>query len=311
MTKLIFGCGYLGSRVAALWRDAGHDVVVVTRSRKRADEFRSNGYRAIVADVTRPETLRDFPTAETVLYAVGYDRSSAGGPSIDAVYAGGVKNVLDALTREIPSPSPSPTGRGNATRFIYISSTGVYGKGSGEWIDEATPPDPQREGGKASLAAEQILASHPLPARGVILRLAGIYGPGRVPFLDKLRNAEPIPARATGFLNLIHVDDAAAIVDAAANVDWDTVGTGQSLVPSPLVYCVSDGTPVARGDYYSEVARQISAPPPTFVEPDRNTPRYLRAESNRRITNKRMLSDLRVTLQYPDYQTGLAAILTS
>ncbi len=318
MSKLIFGCGYLGSRVAALWRDAGHEVVIVTRSHKRADEFQGNGYRAIVADVTRPATLRDLPAAKTVLYAVGYDRSSAGGPSIEAVYAGGMRNVLQALARNEPSPGPSLIGRGSSLRFIYISTTGVYGKGSGEWIDESTLPDPQREGGKASLAAEQVLASHPLGVRGIILRLAGLYGPGRVPFLEKLRNAEPIPARATGFLNLIHVDDAAAIVDAAATTDWDTVGSGlvvqDSLVSGmsgPRVYCVSDGTPVVRGDFYSEVARQISAQPPTFTEPDQNTPRYLRAESNRRISNERMLADLRVTLKYPDYQVGLAAILSS
>ena len=105
---------------------------------------------------------------------------------------------------------PSDTGR-----FIYISTTGVYGTAGGEWVDEETPPDPQRDGGRASLAAEQVLAAHPLGARSIILRLAGIYGPGRVPFLDKLRAGEPIPAPSAGYLNLIHVDDAAAVVVAA------------------------------------------------------------------------------------------------
>ena len=77
----------------------------------------------------------------------------------------------------------------------------------------------------------------------------------------------------------------------------------------PRVYCVSDGQPVERGEYYSEVARQIGAPPPRFVEPDPNSPRAARAESNRRISNDRMLAELRVTLAYPDYRAGLAAIL--
>lgn len=314
MSKLIFGCGYLGSRVAALWRSAGHEVVIVTRSQKRADEFQGNGYRAIVTDVARPETLRDLPAAETVLYAVGYDRATTDGPSIEAVYAGGLRNVLQALAGSEPSPGPSLTVSGNAPRFIYISSTGVYGKGSGEWIDEATPPDPQREGGRASLAAEQVLASHPLGSHGIILRLAGIYGPGRVPFLDILRNAEPIPARATGFLNLIHVDDAAAVVVAAATIDLGQDGSisGARLSSqAPHIYCVSDGNPVARHDYYGEVARQIGAPPPRFVEPEADSPRTIRAESNRRVCNKRMLTELRATLTYPNYQTGLAAILSS
>ena len=91
------------------------------------------------------------------------------------------ENVLAAL--------PSDVGR-----FIYISTTGVYGNAGGEWVDEDTPPDPQRDGGRASLAAEQVLAASPLADRGVVLRLAGIYGPGRIPFLDKLRAGEPIPA---------------------------------------------------------------------------------------------------------------------
>ena len=78
-----------------------------------------------------------------MLFAVGFDRSA--GASIDDVYAGGVRNVLAAL--------PSDIGR-----FIYISTTGVYGNAGGEWVDEDTPPDPQRDGGRASLAAEQALA---------------------------------------------------------------------------------------------------------------------------------------------------------
>ena len=77
------------------------------------------------------------------------------------------------------------------------------------------------------------------------------------------------------------------------------------LSDGPRVYCVSDGEPVERGEYYSEVARQIGAPPPQFVEPDPNSPRPARAEANRRISNARMLADLRVTLAYPDYRAGL------
>jgi nucleoside-diphosphate-sugar epimerase len=291
MSKLIFGCGYLGERVAHRWRDAGHDVTIVTRSRERAGQFQHEGYSTIVADVTRPESLRDLPCAETVLFAVGYDRSaSASTQSIEDVYAGGVRNVLAAL--------PSDTGR-----FIYISTTGVYGPASRGWVDEATPPDPRRDGGRASLAAEQLLAAHPLGARSVILRLAGIYGPNRVPFIKELRAGQPIPAPASGYLNLIHVDDAAQAVVAADHL--------KPLSNGPRVYCVSDGEPVQRGDYYSEVARQVGAPPAQFTAPDPSSPRAARAESDRRICNNRMLAELRVTLAYPDYRAGLAAILSA
>ncbi len=291
MTRLIFGCGYLGERVARRWRDAGDDVVIVTRSATRAKSLRESGYRAVVADVTQPVTLRDLPVADTVLFAVGHDRAS--GNTIAEVYAGGVRNVLAAL--------PEGTGR-----YIYISTTGVYGNAGDDWVDERTPPDPRREGGRSSLEAERVLAAHPLAGRGIILRLAGIYGPERVPFIDMLRAGEPIPAPSTGHLNLIHVNDAASVVIAAGQIPFDT-SAPQSL--ERRTYCVSDGYPVQRGEFYRELARQIGARPPQFVEPDPNSPRAARAAADRRIRNDRMLADLGVTLAYPDYRAGLAAVL--
>jgi nucleoside-diphosphate-sugar epimerase len=193
--------------------------------------------------------------------------------------------------------------RGGTPRVIYISSTGVYGNASGNWIDENTPTDPQREGGQASLAAEQTLSAHPLGKNSVILRLAGLYGPGRIPFLDLLRAGQPIPAPEHGHLNLIHVDDAAASVVAASELPPFTDG--------PRIYCISDGHPAQRSEYYREVARQIGAPPPMFTSPDPNSPRARRAESDRRVRNDRMLADLKVKLQFPNYRAGLAAILSN
>jgi len=312
MSKIIFGCGYLGSRVAKLWLQQGHMVMAVTRSDSRAIELGAGGIFTVGADVTRPATLdclnllpkcssmeriegpkRIAPIIEanpieTALYSVGFDHTI--GQSIHDVYALGLQNVLSALPSTVP-------------RVIYISTTGVYGNSrDGEWVDELTPPDPQREGGRASLAAEQVLASHPIAKNSLILRLAGIYGPGRIPFLEKLRAGEPIPAASEGYLNLIHVDDAATVVTAAAQLPPFDDG--------PRIYCVSDGHPAQRGDYYREVARRLGASPPTFVKPDLNSPRAARAEANRRINNERMLSDLGVTLHFPDCRAGLAAILT-
>jgi nucleoside-diphosphate-sugar epimerase len=294
MIRLIFGCGYLGERVARRWCEAGDDLVVVTRSVERARSFENQADHAIVADVTRPETLSNLPTAATVLFSVGHDRTSQ--QPITEVYAGGMRNVLAAL--------PPDTGR-----FIYISTTGVYGDAKG-WVDEQTPPDPQREGGRASLAAEQLLAAHPLGRRSIILRLAGIYGPGRVPFIEELRAGEPIPAPSAGHLNLIHVDDATAVVVAAAEIPQSKFKKLNREPPKGCpVYCVSDGHPVQRGEYYREVARQIGARPPQFVEPDPDSPRAARASADRRVRNDRMLADLRVTLAYRDYRAGLAALL--
>jgi nucleoside-diphosphate-sugar epimerase len=300
-TRIIFGCGYLGRRVAHQWRDAGDLVLAVTRARDRASELFHDGIATAVADVTDASSLESelglngkFSSlirlrSASALFAVGHDRNA--GPDIHAVYAGGLRNVLAALPSSV-------------TRIVYISTTGVYGPAGGDSVDEQTPPDPQREGGKASLAAEEALRSHPLGRRSVILRLAGIYGPGRVPYVDKLRAGEPIAVPSAGWLNLIHVDDAAQIVVAADQ--WAAATTNHD---GPHVFCVSDGAPAVRGDYYAEVARLIGAPPPSFVQPPPDSPAAVRAESNRRVSNQKLLKVLDISLQYPSYREGLAAIL--
>ncbi|MBA4017879.1 MAG: NAD(P)-dependent oxidoreductase [Pirellula sp.] len=291
--KLLFGCGYLGWRVARLWRDAGDEVVVVTRDEAKAEQLRSDGFRALTADVCEPATLRDLPPAETVLYAVGFDRRSATTRSIGEVYAGGVGNVLDALSAAASAQPGSPT-----PLFIYISSTGVYGDAVGDWVDEDSPCRPLREGGKACLAAEEVLAAHPLGADSVVLRLAGIYGPGRIPRADALRRGEPIDAPADGYLNLIHVDDAAHTVLAV-----------ERGVAPPRTYCVADGRPPFRREYYAELARLLGAPAPTFVEPTADSPAAARAAADKRISNARLLREIGVDFQYPSYREGLAAIV--
>ena len=147
-TRIIFGCGYLGLRVGKLWKAAGEHTWAFTRNESRVLELGKAGLHTAPGDVTNPDSLEHLRTifgldgapVESLLYAVGYDRNA--GADIRSVYAGGLANVLAAL--------PASVGR-----VIYISTTGVYGSAGGDWVDEQTPPDPQREGGKASLAAEQ------------------------------------------------------------------------------------------------------------------------------------------------------------
>ena len=285
MSKLIFGCGYLGRRVAQRWQAAGHEVHVVTRSMQHAREFSQAGLRSIVGDVTRPATLVNLPTADTVLFAVGYDRTA--GVSIDEVYVNGFAAALDAL--------PLSTGR-----VIYISSTGVYGSGDGEWVDEDSPCEPQRAGGRACLAAEQRLWAHTLGQRGIVLRLAGIYGPGRIPRRDDLLAGRPIAAPSAGYLNLIHVDDAAGVVLAA-----------EERAQPPRTYLVSDGQPAVRGEYYQELARLLHAPKPQFAAPQPDSPAAQCAASDKRISNKRLMQELGVRLEYPSYREGLSAIVAA
>src|SRR6185436_8295698 len=152
-----------------LWREAGEQVWVLTRSAEKAVRLGSEGFSTIIADVSDlPPSVFPASGFSTVVYSVGFDRQSP--QPIEQVYAGGLAKLLNS---EVLNSAGSQT-----CRWIYISSTGVYGTAAGDFVDEETPPQPARDGGKASLAAEQVLREHP---RGIILRLAGIYGPGRIP----------------------------------------------------------------------------------------------------------------------------------
>ena len=161
---------------------------------------------------------------------MGFDRGA--GKSIKEVYVDGLKAVVQALPADIG-------------RIIYVSSTGVYGQSSGEWVDEGSPCEPTRDGGKACLQAEAFLQSGRFGDRTIILRLAGIYGPDRVPRKADLIANKSFPT--TGHLNLIHVADAASTVLAA-----------EERAGLPSLYVVSDGTPVLRSDYYDELRRLLN-----------------------------------------------------
>lgn len=281
MTRLVFGCGYLGLRVAMRWLAEGTPVCAVTRSGERAQFLQQFGLQPIVADITRPETLVDLPSANTVLFAVGFDRNS--NDTIQHVYVAGLRNVLGALGSPVE-------------RFIYISSTGVYGQSDGSWVDESSACEPVRDGGKAHWQAEQLLANHPLGAQRIVLRLAGIYGPERVPRRRDLERGGPLPV-ADGFLNLIHVDDAAEVVLAA-----------EKQAATPNTFVVADGHPVKRRDYYRELARLLDLGNAEFCEPAAGTVADRRLGS-KRIRTTRLMSELSFQLRYPTYREGLRAIL--
>lgn len=292
LPRLIVGCGYLGTRVARQWLAhgrplpaTGRSVVAVTRSAEHAAQLQQEGIRAIVADVTRPESLRGLPAAATVLYAVGHDPRDAA--SKQQVYAEGLRAVLDALPA-----APQ--------RFLFISSTGVYGPSGGRWVNEDSPCRPQREAGQAMLAAEQILGRHALASRAIVLRLAGLYGPGRLPRAADLSARRPLPVPSHGCLNLIHVDDAVRVILAA-----------EAWARPPRTYSVADGHPAGRREFYSYLAELLGLPAPQFLEPDANTPAAARARADKRVDNARMLAELKVELCYPSYREGLRAIVGS
>jgi nucleoside-diphosphate-sugar epimerase len=287
MTTLLIGCGFLGTRVGVLLAKRGERVVGTVRSAARAAEIASFGIEPVVADVLNPQTLRDLPAAERVFYCVGFDRSS--GASMRSVYVDGLANVLDNLPR-------------SASRFVYASSTGVFGQTEGEWVDETTPPVPQTESGKICLEAERQLVGWAKRSDTVtsvtVLRFAGLYGPGRVVRRTLVEQGEPIPGDPSKLLNLIHVDDASSAAVAALSL----------ATPEPL-YLIADDRPVTRREYYGLVAMLLDAPAPRFIAPEVGSPEHARDASSKRVGNHRMKAGLGVELAFPDIKAGLPATL--
>ncbi|MDY3558051.1 SDR family oxidoreductase [Gemmata sp. JC673] len=267
--RLIFGCGYLGRVVAARWLASGHRVAALTRG--NAERLRASGVEPVGGDVLDPASLRTLPPAPTVLYAVGFDRA-AGRPMRD-VYVSGLANVLNAL--------PSHT------RFIYVSSTSVYGQSDGSWVDEASTTRPTEDSGKIVLEAEQLLRSERPDA--IILRSAGLYGPHRLLRQQPILKGEPLVGDADKWLNLVHVSDAA-----------DAVLLADSGAPPGETYNVADGTPVTRRDFYTQLAELLNAPTAKFEhKPEPGAP-------NRRI-NASKFRDLGWAPKYASYRDGLTA----
>jgi nucleoside-diphosphate-sugar epimerase len=271
---LVIGCGYLGHRVAQSWLVEGRTVAALTRG--RADMLAAEGIAPIRGDVLDPASLVQLPRAKIVLYAVGMDRSA--GRSMREVYVEGLRNVLNTLAVHSPQ-----------AKFIYVSSTGVYGQTDGAEVSEESVTEPIEESGRVVLEAERTLRE--LRPSAIILRFAGIYGPQRLLRKQPLLNGEPFVGDAGKWLNLIHVADGVRAVRAAA----DCGAPGRT-------YLIADGTPVTRRYYYTRLAELLGAPPARFEEV--SPPKV---EPNRRISNRRVAEELGFVPKYPTYREGLAA----
>ena len=284
-TILIIGCGDIGRRVARLALAENTAVSGVVRSTESAAELEKQGIRPIVASLDDPATLKELPTRGATLF---YLAPPPGGGTTDPR----ARNFCDAIP-----PGEEPR------KVIYMSTSGVYGDSGGELVTEETPPNPQTTRGKRRLDAENVFrewgAAHGVAV--VILRVTGIYGPGRLP-VSQLESGQPVlDERLAPLTNRIHAADLARVCLAAAarGEDGD-------------VFNVSDGHPTTMTHYFNAVADLLGYPRPRQVSLEEArqvmSPLMLSYMSeSRRLDNSRMLSKLGIELRYPDLEAGLRA----
>ncbi|MEL7091668.1 MAG: SDR family oxidoreductase [Pseudomonadota bacterium] len=277
-TLLSFGHGYSAQALTRLLLRDGWRVIGTTRSADKAAKLRDDGIEA--RRFPGDDLAADLDAATHLLISAGPD--AEGDP------------VLRVLADEIAA-------RAQQFQWVgYLSTTGVYGDHQGGWVDEETPLTPSTRRGQWRKEAEEAWRAIPdLPLH--IFRLAGIYGPGRGPF-SKVRSGKARRIIKDGqVFSRTHVDDIAQILAASI------------ARPNPgAAYNVCDDDPAPPQDVITHAARVLGLPlpPEEPFETAEMSPmaRSFYAES-KRVKNDRIKDELGVTLLYPTYREGLAALL--
>ncbi len=284
---LIVGCGYVGLALGAQLARQGHRVVGLRRTLNAAREMEAVGVRPFAADVTRPGELARAPGPFD--WVVNCVASSRGGVTeYQDVYLQGTRNLIEWL-------KPSPPAK-----FVYTSSTGVYAQKDGSEVTEASLAEASTPTGRVLVETENLLLAaargHGFPA--VILRAAGIYGPGRGYWFRQFLAGEAVIEGDGGrFLNMIHRDDLARAIIAALK-------HGRS----GEIYNAVDDEPVLQIEVFRWLAARLRKPMPPSVETSPRA-RGKRGVTNKRVLNHKLRTELACHLDYPTFREGYEAAL--
>ena len=290
---LIVGCGYTGLRVVErVWSlDPRKDVTALVRRASRVQELNKRHIPTLAWDLDRPgvqetkNTINDQMIGGVVLYSTP--------PLRDGQTDQRIKRFLSSI--QVP-----------IKRFIYLSTTGVYGNCNGEWVDENRPINPQNDRSRRRADAEEQVIQW-CQAHNVawsILRIAGIYGPHRLPVRQAKHGDTVVKAGEAPFGNHIHVEDL-----VRACVVLIQTEDGQNTI-----FNVSDGEPRRSGDLRRVLAKETGAPAPTEIGIDEaydtfSEMRLSFAVESRRINNERFRDLLGGVLLYPSLEIGVAKSL--
>lgn len=228
---LIAGCGYVGVALGKRLCGAGFRVTGLRRNTAQLPA-EIEPFAADLLDrraLSRLEGPWDF-----VVYAAGASQRSVA--AYREAYVAGLERLIDTIGRR---------GRGPG-RFIFVSSTGVYGQNDGSWVDEDTPVVPPVGPLECLIEGEGIAARAPFPA--VVVRFGGIYGPGRCSLLRRIRAGEIAQTESGAYTNRIHREDCAGVIHHLMRLE----------APAGLYHAVDD-EPVERGRLISWLASEMEA----------------------------------------------------
>lgn len=270
---IIAGCGFLGEAAADLFSQTGWQVLALVSSDESARRLTGKPYMIGVVDITKEFDIDEsWLGADALVHCASSNRG--GTDSYRKIYLEGLLNAITAV---------------KPRRSLFVSSTSVYAQTDGSLVDETSETRPLRATGLYLLDAEGVARA----AGGYVLRLTGLYGPGRSVLTKKFLSGDAVmEEQGERWVNQIHRDDAAAAI----------VHLFSHRIP-PGTYNVSDDTPMRQRELYQALATHFNkALPPSG-------PRVTdgkRAWTSKRVSNA-LLRTTGWTPKYASFRDALAA----
>ncbi|MCY1417325.1 hypothetical protein D9M71_328570 [compost metagenome] len=275
---MIVGCGDVGSRLGVQLAEKGWSVYGLRRNVAALPSV----VRPVVGDLADPACPADWPRGEldyVVFTAAANQHDEAG---YRAAYVDGLRNALGWLQQCGQRPK----------RLLFVSSSGVYAQQDGEWVDETSAAEAEHFTGRVMLDGERLALGSGIPAS--VVRLTGIYGPGREWLLNQVRQGYRVASAPPVYANRIHADDAAGLL--ACLIEADARG-----VALQDCYLGVDDEPAALAEVVGWLRERLGVT-------EWSEQQEMRRAGSKRCSNARARA-LGWVPRYPSYREGYAAIL--
>ena len=281
----IAGCGYIGERIARLYQGSGANVTCMVRSTEHGSRLESAGFNTIVSVLDDPAVLPAPDLAGRILF---YLVPPPGGGIADSR----ARNFIAQISKT-----------GKPAKIVYMSAASVYCGSGVDPVTEESQATPESAMGKRRLDAESAFLEYGTASNVpvVILRVSGIYGPGRLPMMQISQGQPLLNEEESGPSNRIHADDLAAVCIVAAEQGMNRE-----------IFNVSDGQPSSMTSYFNACADALGYPrqPQVTLDEARQVMSPLMfsyVSQSRIVDNSRMLERLKIKLRYEILTEGLEA----